>query len=366
VGADALSGQAIDGMQLGQQQELQHLLRQVEQQLQLEAPVQQQQMQQARMQAAQQQQMQDQQALLLAQAQQQQQQQQMNDLVLAQRQMLLGGVGGNQGMASGLGNPSLAAAGYGPAALQHRGGGMAGMQQQMVPLLVQDASAGHRGESFTSQCSTSSYVSGLETLRAASGSLPVSPLIDRSAHSFTLAERGAGPFTTLGVVPERPHSFSVGDRLMQQQQAAVLGSLSELPANFRLMDASRPNSFTLGHPSPNPSFTVERSSASYSVLDSGSHLGLVDGGLSVVERSSHTQKSFTMGQRPQLQQAAAPWYKTDSAAGLLQGPPGGDGGAVYQVMQGQMQLQEQQQQQQQVQQLQGGGRLTLGSLFQWR
>jgi hypothetical protein len=152
---------------------------------------------------------------------------------------------------------------------------------------------------------------------------------------------------------------------MQQQQAAVLGSLSELPASFRLMDASRPNSFSLGHPSPNPSFTVERSSASYSVLDSGSGLGLVDGGLSVVERSSQTQRSFTMGQRPQLQpQAASPWYKADSSAGLLQGPAGGDGNTVYQVVQGQMQLQEQQQQQ--VQQLQGGGRLNLGSLFPWR
>jgi hypothetical protein len=361
-----------DGLPLLQQQDgLQHLLRQVEQQLQLDGPTQQQQahmqqthMQQTHMQAVQQQcqqQLMQQDQLMLAQAQQQQR----NELVLAQRQLMLanGVTGSNQGMGSGVtGQTMVVQAGYATAGpLQQRGGVVAGMQQQqqLLPVLLQDCAAAHRGESFTSQCSTSSYVSSIGALRAMSGALPVSPLIERSAHSFTVADasNAGSSFTTLGVVPERPHSFSMGDR---SQQAALLAGLGERPQSFSLLDASRPNSFTLGHQSPAP-LIVERSPASFSGLverSAHSFSGMdSSGGLAVVERSAQTQRSFTMGQRPQLQQGVA-WYESEPSGGaVLQAPGAADGnGAMYQLVANQVQQQQQQ----------GGGRLGLSSLWQWR
>jgi hypothetical protein len=357
-----------DGLPLLQQQDgLQHLLRQVEQQLQLDGPAQQQQqaqLQQAHMQAVQQQRqqqlVQQQDQLMLAQAQHQQR----NELVLAQQQLILtnGVAGSNQGMGGSLtGQTLMLPAGYATAGpLQQRGGVVAGMQQQqLAPVLLQDSAAAHLGESFTSQCSTSSYVSGIGALRTMSGALPVSPLIERSAHSFTVTDASNnGSFTTLGVVPERPHSFSVGDR---PQQAALLAGLGDRPQSFSLIDASRPDSFTLGHQSPAP-FIVERSAASFSGLverSAHSFSGMdSSGGLAVVERSAQTQRSFTLGQRPQLQQGVA-WYETESSGGVgMQAQGSVDGnGAMYQLVANQVQLQEQQQ---------GGGRPGLGALWQWR
>jgi len=395
-----------------QQGDLHHLLMQVEQQLQLDAPGAQQQLSQR-----------EQQVLLLAQAQQQQQQQhqqqqqqQMNDLVLAQQQLMLanaaGGMGGvlsnNQAVSAGLPGQAMLNNSFTAGGMQ-RGRAVAGVQQQLVPILLQDA-AGHRGESFTSQCSTSSFVSGIGALRAAAGSLPVSPLIDRSAHSFTITDRSMGSFSTLGSVPERPHSFSVGDRPQVAALLANLGerpqsftnlgerpqsftnlgerpqsftnlgerpqsftnlgerpqsftNLGERPQSFTLMDVSRPNSFTIGQRSPAP-LTVERSSASFSVLERSQAAGLsmMDGGLSVVERSSDMQQSFTLGQRPQLQHEGVPWYERDAPTGVLAGGQADGNGAVYQLVAGP----DAQQPQQPQQQLQGNGRLGLNALWQWR
>lgn len=375
TGVDGLP--VLQTQQQQQQQDgLQHLLLQVEQQLQIDGPAQQQQqqLQQAQLHQAlqqqQQQQLMQQDKLLLAQAQQQQQQaqqqQQMNELVMAQRQLLLAN-GSNQGMSAGMaGQTVMTPAAFTAGGLQQRGGAVAGMQPQLV--IMQDAAAAHRGESFTSQCSTSSYVGGVGALRALSGTLPVSPLIDRSAHSFTLTDRSNTGSFTLGTVTERPHSFTVGDR---PAPAALLASLGERPQSFTLLDASRPSSFTLGQQSPAP-FMVERSAASFSgIVERSAHsFSGVDssGGLAVVERSAPTQRSFTMGQRPQLQQGLA-WYESDPSAmgmGMNPSPAAGvaDGNAaVYQLVANQAQLQEQQQQQ--LQQQQGGGRFGLGALRQW-
>lgn len=369
----------MNGMQMLQQQQqdgLQHLLRQVEQRLQLDDSAQQQQQQLHPAQLQHQLMQPDQ--LLLAQAQQQQQQQ-MDDVVLAQQQLVMANAAGsNQGMGSAM----VGTSGFAAGSLQQRGGAVAGMQQQL--LMMQDAAAAHRGESFTSQCSTSSYVTNVGALRALSGSLPVSPLIDRSAHSFTLTDRSnAGSFTTLGAVPERPHSFTVGDRPQAAALLASLGgerppsfSLGERPSSLTLMDGtSRPGSFTLGPAQPcaapflverSASFTgiVERSAASFSGMD-------VSGGLAVVERTSHTQRSFTYGQRPQLQdvQQGMAWYESDaSGRGLLPslagaGPPADSNAAVFQQLvaanRAAAQLGEAQQQQQQA-----GGRLS--ALWNWR
>jgi hypothetical protein len=104
---------------------------------------------------------------------------------------------------------------------------------------------------------------------------------------------------------------------------------------------------------------VERSAASFTGMEGTGGLGMMDG-LSVVERSSNTQRSFTLGQRPQLQGGA--WYESDTqAGGVLQSLAGAGPAdtAMYQLAQS---MQEQQQQPQQ----QGGGRMGLGALFQWR
>jgi hypothetical protein len=95
---------------------------------------------------------------------------------------------------------------------------------------------------------------------------------------------------------------------------------------------------------------VERSAASFTGMESTGALGMMDG-LSVVERSSNTQRSFTLGQRPQLQGGA--WCESD-----LQSPAGsGPDTAMYQLAQSMQQQQPQQQ---------GGGRMGLGAVFQWR
>jgi hypothetical protein len=384
----------MNGMPMLQQQQdgLQHLLRQVEQRLQLDDPAQQQQQQQQLRPAQLQHQLMQPDQLLLAQAQQaqQQHQQQMDNFVLAQQQLVMANAASsNQGMGSAA---MVGAGGFAAGGLQQRGGAVAGMQPQLV--MMQDAAAaGHRGESFTSQCSTSSYVTNVGALRALSGSLPVSPLIDRSAHSFTLTDRSnAGSFTALGAVLERPHSFTVGDN--RPQAAALLASLGERPPSFTLGErpssltlmegASRPSSFTLGPAQPCAApFLVERSAASFSgIVDrsAASFSGMdVSGGLAVVERSSHTQRSFTYGQRPQLQelqQQGMAWYESDpSGRGLLAspvgaGPPGDSNAAVFQQLvaanQAAVQLGEaqQQQQQRQQQQQQAGGRLS--ALWNWR
>jgi hypothetical protein len=254
---------------------------------------------------------------------------------------------------------------------------------------------------------------GLGMLRAACGSLPVSPLLDRSAQSFTFTERSGGSFSTVGSLAERPHSFTVGER----PQAAMLlvggggGGLGERAQPFGLQQqqplpqpppqqqhgsadsASRPSAFAFAVPAvqqlapPQESLGaralgVERSAASFPVLERP--MGLLDG-LGVVERGSQTQRSFTLGQRPQLQMGL--WFEGQGGAGVAAGGgpqgvvsnPGGslaDGGLLYylpqqqqqqalppQFLQQQLLQQQQHQQQQREQQYQQQSQSSLGQLW---